>query len=98
MKKRRFLRGRSLPEYAALEPHGEGLMVASNKPFVFTDSDGRPLEQPEAELMEEVKPGGKLWLNRFSVIMLLTSIRSKKKNAFGKFCNSKYSHCPLTMN
>lgn len=82
VKKRRFLRGRSLPEYAALEPQGTGLMLASNKPFVFTDQDGRPVEQPEPEPMEEVKPGGKLRLNvtrsrslqsalRYNVIMLL---------------------------
>lgn len=56
VKKRRFLRGRSLPEYAALEPQGKGLMLASKKPFVFTDTDGRPVEQPEPEPMEE---GGK---------------------------------------
>lgn len=71
MKKRRFLRGKSLPEYAALEPQGKGLMVASNKPFVFTDRDGRPAEQPEPEPMEEVKPGGKLKLNRSNILVLL---------------------------
>lgn len=58
VKKRRFLRGRSLPEYAALEPQGKGLMLASKKPFVFTDPDGRPVEQPEPEPMEEGKAGG----------------------------------------
>lgn len=56
VKKRRFLQGRSLPEYAALEPQGKGLMLASNKSFVFTDRDGRPVEQPEPEPMEEAKP------------------------------------------
>ncbi|XP_013880254.1 nudC domain-containing protein 1 isoform X2 [Austrofundulus limnaeus] len=52
VRKRRSLRGKSVPHYAALEPRGRGLMVASEKPFVFTQVDGRPVEQPEPEPME----------------------------------------------
>lgn len=58
MKKRRVLRGKSVPHYAALEPKGKGLMLASEKPFVFTHVDGRPVEQPEPEPMEVEKTGG----------------------------------------
>ncbi|XP_008329275.1 nudC domain-containing protein 1 isoform X2 [Cynoglossus semilaevis] len=53
VRKRRVLRGKSVPHYAAVEPQGKGLMVASEKPFVFTSVDGRPVEQPEPEPMEE---------------------------------------------
>ncbi|XP_028316505.1 nudC domain-containing protein 1-like isoform X2 [Gouania willdenowi] len=55
VKKRRVLRGKSVPHYAAVEPHGKGLMVASEKPFVFTHVDGRAVEQEEPEPMEEEK-------------------------------------------
>lgn len=58
MKKRRVLRGKSVPHYAAVEPQGKGLMVASEKPFVFTNVDGRPVEQPEPEPMEVERTGG----------------------------------------
>ncbi|CAF94822.1 unnamed protein product, partial [Tetraodon nigroviridis] len=34
VKKRRVLKGKSVPEYAAIKPQGKGLMVASEKPFV----------------------------------------------------------------
>lgn len=44
--------GKSVPHYAAVEPQGKGLMVASEKPFVFTHVDGRPVDQPAAEPME----------------------------------------------
>ncbi|XP_024114964.1 nudC domain-containing protein 1 [Oryzias melastigma] len=50
--KRRLLRGKSVPHYAAVEPQGKGLMVASEKPFAFTHVDGRPVELPEPEPME----------------------------------------------
>lgn len=57
MKKRRVLKGKSVPHYAAVEPKGKGLMVASEKPFVFTHVDGRPVEQPDPEPMEVEKTG-----------------------------------------
>ncbi|CAL8293176.1 unnamed protein product [Merluccius merluccius] len=50
--KRRLLTGKSVPHYAALEPQGKGLMVASEKPFTCTHVDGKALEQPAAEPME----------------------------------------------
>uniref|UniRef100_A0A667XH25 NudC domain-containing protein 1 n=1 Tax=Myripristis murdjan TaxID=586833 RepID=A0A667XH25_9TELE len=52
VRKRRVLMGKSVPHYAAVEPQGKGLMVASEKPFVFTHVDGRPVDQPAAEPME----------------------------------------------
>ncbi|XP_062291954.1 nudC domain-containing protein 1 [Scomber scombrus] len=55
VKKRRVLRGKSVPHYAAVEPQGKGLMVASEKPFVFTHVDGRPVERPNPEPMEVEK-------------------------------------------
>lgn len=57
-KKRRVLKGKTVPEYAAVEPHGKGLMVASEKPFFFTHVDGCPLEQPDPEPMQVEKTGG----------------------------------------
>lgn len=58
VKKRRVLRGKSVPHYAAVEPLGKGLMVASEKPFAFTHVDGRPVEPPHPEPMEVEKTGG----------------------------------------
>lgn len=58
MKKRRVLKGKSVPEYAAVKPQGKGLMVASEKPFVCTHVDGCPVEQPDPEPMEVEKTGG----------------------------------------
>ncbi|MEQ2296716.1 NudC domain-containing protein 1 [Ameca splendens] len=55
VRKRRVLRGKSVPHYAAVEPQGKGLMVASEKPFVFTHVDGHPVEKPEP--MEVEKTG-----------------------------------------
>ncbi|XP_078123812.1 nudC domain-containing protein 1 [Sander vitreus] len=55
VKKRRVLRGKSVPHYAAVEPQGKGLMVASEKPFAFTHVDGRPVELPDPEPMEVEK-------------------------------------------
>ncbi|KAM3858117.1 nudC domain-containing protein 1 [Diretmus argenteus] len=52
VKKRRVLMGKSVPHYAAVAPQGKGLMVASEKPFVFAHVDGRPVEKPAAEPME----------------------------------------------
>ncbi|KAM9838372.1 nudC domain-containing protein 1 [Aulostomus maculatus] len=56
VRKRRVLKGKSVPHYAAVEPQGKGLMVASEKPFVFTHVDGEPVEQPEPEPMEVERP------------------------------------------
>lgn len=58
VKKRRVLKGKSVPHYAAVEPQGKGLMVASEKSFVFTHVDDCPLEQPDPEPMEVGKTGG----------------------------------------
>ncbi|TRY58755.1 hypothetical protein DNTS_034586 [Danionella cerebrum] len=52
MRKRRMLKGKSVPHYAAVEPQGKGVIVASEKPFTFTEVDGLPLEEPPAEEME----------------------------------------------
>uniref|UniRef100_A0A3Q3AI60 NudC domain-containing protein 1 n=1 Tax=Kryptolebias marmoratus TaxID=37003 RepID=A0A3Q3AI60_KRYMA len=56
VRKRRVLRGKSVPHYAAVAPRGKGLMVASEKPFVFTHVDGRPVEQPEPMEAETTDP------------------------------------------
>lgn len=58
VKKKRVLKGKSVPHYAAVEPQGKGLMVASEKPFIFTHVDGCPLEKPDPEPMEVEKTGG----------------------------------------
>lgn len=58
MKKRRVLKGKSVPEYAAIKPQGKGLMVASEKPFVCTHVDGCPVELPDSEPMEVENTGG----------------------------------------
>ncbi|KAJ3609757.1 hypothetical protein NHX12_024268 [Muraenolepis orangiensis] len=50
--RRRLLTGKSVPHYAALEPRGRGLMVASDKPFTCTHLDGEALERAPAEPME----------------------------------------------
>ncbi|KAL4629789.1 nudC domain-containing protein 1 [Arapaima gigas] len=50
--KSRVLRGGSVPHYAAVEPLGRGLMVASEKPFKFTHVDGELLQDPGLEAME----------------------------------------------
>lgn len=55
LKHRRLLRGKTVPHYAALEPQGTGLMVASEKPFAFTHVDGEPVVQPEPQPMEVEK-------------------------------------------
>ncbi|XP_036410915.1 nudC domain-containing protein 1 [Megalops cyprinoides] len=52
VRKRRLLQGKSVPDYAAVEPQGQGLMVASEKPFRFTHVDGEPLENSASEAME----------------------------------------------
>lgn len=58
MKERRVLKGKSVPEYAAVKPQGKGLMVASEKPFVCTHVVGCPEEQPDPKPMEVEKTGG----------------------------------------
>ncbi|KAK2887445.1 hypothetical protein Q8A67_015673 [Cirrhinus molitorella] len=52
VKMRRMMKGKSVPHYAAVEPQGKGIIVASEKPFAFTEVDGLPLEEPPAEDME----------------------------------------------
>ncbi|XP_077447336.1 nudC domain-containing protein 1 isoform X1 [Stigmatopora argus] len=49
VKKRRLLRGKMAPHYAAITPQGDGLMVASERPFVFTHMDGEPLDRPRSD-------------------------------------------------
>lgn len=46
------MKGKSVPHYAAVEPPGKGVMVASEKPFTFIQVDGVPLEPPEDMEME----------------------------------------------
>ncbi|KAG9278921.1 nudC domain-containing protein 1 [Astyanax mexicanus] len=60
VRKRRLMKGRSVPHYAALEPEGKGLMVASEKPFSFKEVDGVPLEEEGAEDME-VEPSDPIY-------------------------------------
>lgn len=57
VKKRRVLNGKTVPHYAAVEPKGKGLMVASEKPFAFTHVDGLPVQLPDPEPMEVEKTG-----------------------------------------
>ncbi|XP_028819791.1 nudC domain-containing protein 1 [Denticeps clupeoides] len=56
VKKRRVMKGRSVPHYAAVEPQGQGLMVAAEKPFSFTEVDGVALEEPNTDPMETTEP------------------------------------------
>lgn len=51
------MKGKSVPHYAAVEPQGKGLMVASEKPFTFTQVDGVPLEDTPPEDMEVENAG-----------------------------------------
>ncbi|XP_057684170.1 nudC domain-containing protein 1 [Corythoichthys intestinalis] len=57
VKKRRVLQGKTVPHYAAVTPQGDGLMVASERPFIFTHVDGEPLDQPppDEQLIEVEK-------------------------------------------
>lgn len=96
VRKRRVLRGKSVPHYAAVAPRGEGLMLAAEKPFVFTHVDGRPVEEPPppSELNELEKAGGsKVGLGQrsdwvqvttlpalFSLKLLFFLILSEKQN------------------
>lgn len=52
VRKRRMMKGKSVPHYAAVEPQGKGIVVASEKPFAFTEVDGLPLEEAPAVDME----------------------------------------------
>lgn len=54
-RKRRLLRGKTVPHYAALDPQGKGLMLASEKPFSFTHVDEQPIVQAEPQPMEVEK-------------------------------------------
>ncbi|XP_026080642.1 nudC domain-containing protein 1 isoform X3 [Carassius auratus] len=57
VRKRRMMKGKCVPHYAAVEPQGKGIIVASEKPFTFTEVDGLPLEEPPAEEMEVENSG-----------------------------------------
>ncbi|XP_029447763.1 nudC domain-containing protein 1 [Rhinatrema bivittatum] len=50
--KHRVLHGKSVPHYVAIESGGNGLMIASYKPFRFIANDGEQLEENEVEQME----------------------------------------------
>lgn len=79
VKKRRLLKGKSVPEYAAVEPQGKGLMVASERPFVFTHVDGSPLEQPDPEPMQAENSGGSevLMSAETAGLLWITYLRAK---------------------
>ncbi|KAF1586319.1 UNVERIFIED_CONTAM: NudC domain-containing protein 1, partial [Eudyptes robustus] len=54
--KRRFLQGKSVPHYAAIEPSGDGLMIVSYKPFKFMqDEDDKLEENDDAKATNEMK-------------------------------------------
>ncbi|XP_051928527.1 nudC domain-containing protein 1 [Hippocampus zosterae] len=53
VKKRCLLQGKSVPHYAAVTPRGDGLMVASERPFDFTHVDGEPLKPPQSAADEQ---------------------------------------------
>ncbi|XP_066572053.1 nudC domain-containing protein 1 [Amia ocellicauda] len=50
--RRCVLQGKSVPHYAAIEPKGEGLMIASEKPFKLIEVDGKPVEDSVDKPME----------------------------------------------
>ncbi|CAB1345701.1 unnamed protein product [Coregonus sp. 'balchen'] len=75
VRKRRELRGKSVPHYAAVEPHGKGLMVASEKPFVFTHVDGALLEQPAAEAMEVESSADPIYFWQQTIEDITVSVR-----------------------
>ncbi|XP_038600737.1 nudC domain-containing protein 1 isoform X1 [Tachyglossus aculeatus] len=50
--KRNILHGKSVPHYAAIEPGGDGLMIASYKSFRFIQDD-KQLEETKDETMED---------------------------------------------
>lgn len=66
------MKGKSVPHYAAVEPQGKGVIVASEKPFAFTEVDGLPLEEPPAQDMEVENSGEN---QESSFIALLNSFR-----------------------
>lgn len=68
VKKRRVLKGKCVPEYAAVRPQGKGLMLASQEPFVCTHVDGCPVEQPDPQPMEEEQAGGSEVLTGTAVV------------------------------
>ncbi|XP_069477612.1 nudC domain-containing protein 1 isoform X2 [Ambystoma mexicanum] len=51
--KRRVMNGKSVPHYAAIESGGNGLMIASYKPFTYKSGEGSHIEESEEEKMEE---------------------------------------------
>lgn len=48
--------GRLAPHYAALEQDGTGLMIASAKPFMFVQIDGKPVEEQKMDTSEKKEP------------------------------------------
>lgn len=51
------MKGKSVPHYAAVEPQGKGVMVASEKPFTFIQVDGVPVKDTPPEDMEVENTG-----------------------------------------
>ncbi|XP_028646745.1 nudC domain-containing protein 1 [Erpetoichthys calabaricus] len=49
---RRILHGKSVPHYAALEPEGNGVMIASDRPFKFIQVNGEPIRETSEEAMD----------------------------------------------
>lgn len=49
----RTMIGRLAPHYAALEQDGTGLMIASAKPFMFVQIDGKPVEEQKMDTSEK---------------------------------------------
>lgn len=52
----RTMIGRLAPHYAALEQDGTGLMIASAKPFMFVQIDGKPVEEQKMDTSEKKEP------------------------------------------
>ncbi|KAG8441699.1 hypothetical protein GDO86_010762 [Hymenochirus boettgeri] len=51
--KRRKLFGKSVPDYAAIEPSGKGMMIISSKPFRLISKEGDQPKSPGDERMDE---------------------------------------------
>uniref|UniRef100_A0A3P9PHQ2 NudC domain-containing protein 1 n=1 Tax=Poecilia reticulata TaxID=8081 RepID=A0A3P9PHQ2_POERE len=75
VRKRRVLRGKSVPHYAAVAPRGEGLMLAAEKPFVFTHIDGRPVEPPPPPELSELEKTDPLYFWQQTAADLTVCVR-----------------------
>ncbi len=64
-----MMKGKSVPHYAAVEPQGKGIVVASEKPFAFTEVDGLPLEEAPAVDMEVENSGENQQPGKVKVIL-----------------------------